>query len=137
MCRKLIVGVCVLLCSVAARSAHAQTWSSADVGNTAIAGSATQAGETWTVSASGDDIWSTADAFHFLYRFAPVIGSVVARVDDLQNTNPFAKAGVMVRDGLDPAAATVILDVKPDGFIELMEREPAHAAMNYRGGRQA
>src|SRR5690242_2266108 len=136
MSKNLIVGVCAFLC-LAARGAAAQTWTSVDVGSVGVSGNATLNGSTWTVSGSGADIWGTADAFHFVYRTAPASGSILARVDDLQNTNAFAKAGIMLRNGLDPDAATLIFDVKPDGFLELMERDTSGATMYYRAGGPA
>jgi hypothetical protein len=87
------------------------------------------------VRGAGGDIWGAADAFHFVYRPARTDDAqILARVDDLQNTNPFAKAGVMLRASLDPSAATVILDAKPNGEIEFMARSADGAQMSYIGG---
>ena len=44
------------------------------------------------------------------------------RVVSLENTNPFAKAGLMIRDSLEPGAPSVILDAKPSGEVEFMAR---------------
>src|SRR5262249_16817079 len=41
-------------------------------GDPAIPGSATFTGGTYTITASGSDIWDTADHFHYLYR--PLLG---------------------------------------------------------------
>jgi len=115
--------------------AFASSWTSVDVGAVGVAGSASEAAGVWTVQGAGGDIWGTADAFHFLYQ---PTGSddkhVIVRVDDLQNTNAFAKAGLMVRAGLDASAATVIADVKPNGEIEFMARSSDGAEMQYVGG---
>jgi len=135
MYRKIIVGVCALLCLVA-RSATGETWTSTDVGSVGIAGSG-RGGGTWTVAGSGGDIWGTADAFQFVHVPVGAGGSVSACVRDLQNTNPFAKAGVMVRARLNPNAATAILDVKPDGGVEFMIRQHDGGAMQYIEGRAA
>jgi len=73
------------------------------------------------VSGDGSDIWRTADSFAFAYQ--PLRdGGVAAQVSSESNTSPFAKAGVMIRQTLDPGAPMVILDVKPDGGIEFMTR---------------
>jgi hypothetical protein len=61
-------------------------------------------------------------------------GEIAARITSIQNTNAFAKAGVMIRESLDPDAAEVILDVKPDGGIEFMARASDGAAMTFIGG---
>ena len=105
-------------------------WNSNDIGNVGVAGTAVFADGLWTVQGAGADIWGTEDGFQFLHR--TVVGDgrhVVARVDDLQNTDEFAKAGLMLRGSLGADAATVVLDVKPDGGVELMSRQSAGAGM--------
>src|SRR4029453_18774523 len=99
----------VLTLSIAT-PALAQTteWTSTDIGAVSIAGGATQANGVWTVSGDGSDIWGAADSFQFLHQKSAESGAVTMRVADLQNTSPFAKAGLMVRDGLGADAATVI-----------------------------
>jgi hypothetical protein len=62
-------------------------------------------------------------------------------VTALQNTNPFAKAGVMLRtantsssQAFDPSAADVILDVRPTGDVEFMARGTEGGETIYIGG---
>jgi hypothetical protein len=50
------------------------------------------------------------------------------------NTNAFAKAGIVLRAGTDPSAASAILDVKPDGGVEFMARQTAGASTVFIGG---
>ncbi len=61
-------------------------------------------------------------------------GEISVAVKSVQDTSVYAKAGVMVRQSLDPGAATVILDVKPDGGIEFMTRYSSGEAMTFIGG---
>jgi len=56
---------------------------------------------TFTMTGSGVDIWGTADQFHFAYKILTGPGTIVARVDSIENTNVWAKAGVMIRETLD------------------------------------
>ena len=49
---------------------------------------------------SGSDIWERADGFRFVYRALTGDGTVEAQVASLQNTNGWAKAGVMIRESL-------------------------------------
>jgi hypothetical protein len=81
-------------------SAPPPPWLDADVGGVAALGSASFTSPTFTVRGSGTDIWNTADEFHFVYM--PVSGdaTIVARVSAIQNTNAWAKAGVMIRESL-------------------------------------
>jgi hypothetical protein len=110
-------------------------WNSNDIGNVGIAGTAVFADGVWTVQGAGADIWGTEDAFQFLHRTVAGDGRrMVVRVDDLENTDEFAKAGLMLRGSLGVDAATVILDVKPDGGVELMSRPSAGAEMVFQAG---
>ena len=51
-----------------------------DVGAVGVAGSASYSNGTFTVSGSGDDVWGTADAFHYAYQSLSGDGQIVARV---------------------------------------------------------
>jgi hypothetical protein len=73
---------------------------------------------TYTMTASGTDIWNTADEFHYAFKQLNGIGSITARVESVENTNPWAKAGVMIRETLDPGskfAAVYITPTNADG----------------------
>lgn len=114
-------------------------WSSQDVGSVGVPGSVRFEDRKFIISGAGRDIWGTADSFHYVYRPLSLAGSgsghtITVNLQSLENTNPFAKAGVMIRDSLDPGAATVILDVKPDGGVEFMARRTAGTAMTFIGG---
>ncbi len=71
---------------------------------------------TYTIAASGADIWGTADEFHFAYKEITGDGSctIIAKVESLDNTDPFAKAGVMIRNTLDPGARNAAVFVTPE-----------------------
>jgi hypothetical protein len=110
-------------------------WSTADIGPVGLPGAAGYTGGTFFVTGAGADIWDNSDAFRYVYQ--PLAGDatgIVARVIGEQNTHQFAKAGVMIRETLDPASATVILDVKPDGGIEFMIRSSAGGQMTFVAG---
>jgi regulation of enolase protein 1 (concanavalin A-like superfamily) len=82
-------------------------WSHLDIGAVGAAGTASfsSATNTYSVKGAGADIWGTADAFHYAYRPMSGDGVVVARVVTVQNTNSWTKAGVMIRQTLDPSSA--------------------------------
>ena len=83
----------------------ATSWTEQDIGNPAIAGSATSSTSGFTIAAGGTDIGGYSDQFRFVYQ--PVTGDVDvrARVDSLTYTLAGAKAGVMIRGSLTPGAA--------------------------------
>ena len=80
-------------------------WTDADVGAVGTAGSASYAAPTFTVAGAGADVWGTADAFHYVYQPLTGDGTIVARVATVQNTNSWAKAGVMIRSSLSAGSA--------------------------------
>ncbi|MBN2315015.1 MAG: discoidin domain-containing protein, partial [Sedimentisphaerales bacterium] len=55
----------------------------------------------YTMTAEGTDIWDTADEFHYAFQTLSGAGSIEAQVLSIQNTNAWAKAGVMIRETLD------------------------------------
>jgi hypothetical protein len=54
------------------------------------------------MTGSGADITGNADEFHFAYKRLTGAGTIIARVDSVQDTDDWAKAGVMIRETLDP-----------------------------------
>ena len=64
---------------------------------------------TYTMTASGADIWAIngveADEFHFAYKMLSGTGSIVAKVESIEDTAPWAKGGLMIRESLSPDSA--------------------------------
>jgi regulation of enolase protein 1 (concanavalin A-like superfamily) len=75
-------------------------WANRDVGSPALAGSASAASGTFTVTAGGENIWGTSDEFHFVYQRLQGDVEVIARVASLQYADPWSKTGVMIRESL-------------------------------------
>jgi hypothetical protein len=109
-------------------------WTIADIGDVGQAGRATGSGGNFDVVAAGADIWGAADSFSYVYQPFTGDGSITATIRSLQNTSPFAKAGVMIRASTAPGAANVILDVKPDGGIEFMVRSTDGTSTQFISG---
>jgi hypothetical protein len=76
---------------------------------------------TYTMTASGADIWNVngveADEFHFAYKTLTGPGTIVAKVESVQNTHGWAKAGVMIRNTLDPDSQHAFACVTPDNGV--------------------
>lgn len=97
-------------------------WQHSDVGNVGIGGSASESSDgDLVINAAGSDIWGTADSFHFVYQTL-YDGEIDANAPFLENTNQFAKIGLMIRLTRDPGSPEVIVDVKPDHTVEFMTR---------------
>ncbi len=123
--------------SAAQVGAPPATWTSVSIGDVGKPGSAAQNNGVWTLTGSGRDIWGTDDSFQYLYRNnGTEAGHLIVRIDDIQNTNAFAKAGLMMRASLDADAPAIILDVRPGGYVEWMARSGTEGEMSYLGGTQ-
>ncbi|HEX4627592.1 MAG TPA: Ig-like domain-containing protein, partial [Gemmatimonadales bacterium] len=98
-------------------------WQAQDIGSVGVAGSATSpSAGAFTVSGSGADIWNTADAFQFVYQPLAGDGQVVARVATVPNTDPWAKAGVMIREDLTAGARYAAVLVTSSNGVAFQRR---------------
>jgi len=81
---------------------------------------------TYTMTGSGADIWTVdgveADEFHYAFKTLTGTGSIVARVQSVDNTNVWAKAGVMIRETLDPESAHAMMVVTPGSGVSFQRR---------------
>src|SRR5262249_13322796 len=109
-------------------------WGAQDVGATGSAGTSSCGTGVFTVVGAGADIWGTADSFRYVSQSASGDTQIVARVTGLQNTNTYAKAGVMIRETTAASSAHVVLDVRPNGSIEFMTRSANGAATAFIAG---
>jgi len=98
-------------------------WSCQDVGNPALVGNQALSGGTWTVSGAGGDIWASSDQFHYVWESVPGDATVSADVASRSDTDPSAKAGVMLRGGTDPGAAYYAAYVTPGDGVEVQYRD--------------
>jgi hypothetical protein len=73
---------------------------SSDIGAVGAAGSMSIAGGVYTIRASGFDIWSTSDEFHYAYMPWTGDGTITARVDSIALADQWTKAAVMFRETL-------------------------------------
>ena len=111
-------------------------WVHADVGTVGFTGDATYSGttETFIMSGSGDDIWNNADAFHFAYQPLNGDGEIIARVQSLTPTDPFSKAGVMIRESLSAGAKNVMVTLTASNGAQIQHRAATDGISVYTDG---
>jgi regulation of enolase protein 1 (concanavalin A-like superfamily) len=109
-------------------------WQHQDIGAVGLAGGASYANGVYTESGAGADIWGSADAFHFIYKTLAGDGQLVARVATQQNTDPWAKAGVMIRQDLTPGAAHAMMVVTPGNGTAFQRRTVAGGQTTHTAG---
>jgi hypothetical protein len=94
---------------------------------------------TYTMTGSGADIWDNGpgageyhDEFHFAYKMLTGAGSIVAKVNSVQNTNDWAKAGVMIRETLDGGSKHAFAAVTPANGVAFQNRiDTGGASFNF------
>ncbi len=88
------------------------------IGRPAYVGSFTEApAGTYTMTSSGTDIWGTADQFHYAFKMLSGPGSIVAKVETISKTNDWTKAGVMIRETLDPSSKHAMVAITPSNGV--------------------
>ncbi len=100
-----------------------------DIGKPGKAGSASVAGSSISISASGTDIWNKSDQFNFYS--SPLDGtsqSLIVHVDSPANTDPQAKAGVMFRNSSTATSPFVALYELPNLQVSLQWRDKESTA---------
>jgi regulation of enolase protein 1 (concanavalin A-like superfamily) len=107
-------------------------WASADIGGPGRAGSASYSSvsRAWAVAGGGADIWGTADQFHLAAQSFTGDGSLTAQVTNVQNTDPWAKAGVMFRDSAAAGAPFADVVATPGNGVAFQWRNTAGAVPN-------
>jgi hypothetical protein len=68
---------------------------------------------TYTMTAAGADIWNQADEFHYAFKQLAGVGSISVKVESVENTNVWAKAGVMIRETLDAGSKFAAIYITP------------------------
>lgn len=100
-----------------------------DVGDVGWPGSASYANGLYTVTGSGLDIWNPADSFHYVYRAVSGNCTIIGQISSLQVTDPWAKAGVMIRESLNQDAVNVMTLISAQNGSLLSDR-PATGALS-------
>lgn len=89
-------------------------WLDRDIGSVGPAGGLSYGSGSMTLAGSGWDIWENADAFHYAYQPLAGDGEIVARVASQTRTDPWAKAGVMIRESLTANSRHASMFLTPD-----------------------
>jgi hypothetical protein len=77
---------------------------------------------TYTMTAAGADIWNTADEFHYAFKTLNGVGTIQAQVLSVDNTDGWAKAGVMIRETLDPGSKFAAVYITPGNGCRFQAR---------------
>jgi regulation of enolase protein 1 (concanavalin A-like superfamily) len=87
----------------------------------------------YTMTGSGTDIWDVPDfsgagagnfhdEFHYAYKQLSGVGSIQVKVLSVDNTNTWAKAGVMIRETLDANSVHTMTVITPGQGVSFQRR---------------
>jgi regulation of enolase protein 1 (concanavalin A-like superfamily) len=108
-------------------------WHDADIGAVGIAGSSSGTGTNAQVKGSGADIYDRADQFHFRSQTMTGDGAIIARVDSIDQTDGWAKAGLMFREDFTPGARNVMAFVAAGGPVGMQVRAAPGSFTTFQG----
>ena len=113
-------------------------WDSQDVGSVSAAGSVEFGNTTITIQGSGSDIWGEDDEFYFTYQTLTGDGEIIARIDSLENTNGWAKAGVMMRNSLgDEEVRNAFMAITPENGTTFQWRNDEETSSSHTNSYKA
>ncbi len=97
-----------------------------DIGKINIPGSVEYNAEqkTYTISGSGENMWFSNDAFHYLWKQVSRDASIAADIKWIgTGGNPHRKAGVIIRQNLEPGSPYADVVIHGDGLTSIQYRE--------------
>lgn len=110
-------------------------WTGSDIGKVGRAGGWSDAGPgLMRVTGAGADIWGRADAFQFVWQPLSGDGEITARVDQLRHTHAWAKAGVMIRESLEPGSPHAYMLVSAGRGSAFQRRAQANGLSTHTDG---
>jgi hypothetical protein len=112
--------------------AFTQSWISQDIGSPGVAGTTAFVPSTgvFTIEGGGTDIWGGSDKFRYVRATGGLVGDgeIVCRVNSVENTDPWAKAGLMIRETTAANSRHATLFISYGGRAALQSRATAGGA---------
>jgi len=86
---------------------------------------------TYTMTGSGTDIGGQYDQFHYAFKTINGPGTIVAKIESIENTHEWAKAGVMIRETLDVDSRHAMMVVTPSQGVSFQRRAETGSASTH------
>lgn len=104
-------------------------WQASDIGNALPGGQQVISDTAITLYGGGNDIWNNADQFRLIWKETTGDFTISATLHSLDNTNVYAKAGLMARTDTSTGSAHVLVHAFPSGNVAVGWRASADASM--------
>jgi hypothetical protein len=112
-------------------------WLAEDIGNAKISGSIESKGKKFIVKGTGVDVWGNFDGMHYAFRHKNGDCEIYAKIESMENTKPWAKAGVMIRESKSGNSKNVFMALTPENGLSFQFREKTGNRTNSIGGNEA
>lgn len=93
-----------------------------DIGDVSVCGSLETNNGEYTIQGSGWDMWEYWDECHFAYRRLSGNGQITARIESMDYTHEWAKAGVMIRESLSTDSKQAMMVMTPSNYASFQWR---------------
>ena len=113
------------------------SWVGESIGNAVERGAVAYSQGTYLVRGAGGDVWANADTFQFVYRAVTGDVQILARVLSIENTDPWAKAGVMLRESPKDDSRHAFLAITPENGSTFQFRSETGGATDVDSGGAA
>jgi hypothetical protein len=98
-------------------------WLDQDIGAVGRTGAGSFLTGAFIERGSGADIGGSSDAFHYIYQPLNGDGKIIARIVTQKNSDPSAKAGVMIRETLTAGSKYAAVVITPSNQIIFQNRK--------------
>ncbi len=97
-------------------------WTTLDIGEVGVSGSACYNDGVFELQGSGDDIGNTQDAFRFAFKTLVGGGEITARITSLDQVNAWNKCGIMFRESLTPGSRYAFIALTSGNGVTFQNR---------------
>jgi len=94
-------------------------WQNTDIGTTGLPGSSSYADDTFYIKGAGSDIWGSDDDMQLMYQPLDGNGTIIAQLQSLDNTDSWAKAGVIVKASTTAGSNYAMLAATPGNELHM------------------
>ena len=88
-------------------------WINTNIGTPLISGNASYSNGAFSIHGAGGDIWGPTDEFMYVYQPLVGNGEIVTRVTSQENTDDWAKSGIMIKESAAAGSKYALVAVTP------------------------
>jgi hypothetical protein len=108
---------------IKSKNSPAYPWLAEDIGNAKIPGSMDSKGNKFIVKGSGADVWGNFDGMLYASRHKSGDCEIYTKIESMENTKPWAKAGIMIRESKSGNSKNVFMALTPVNGLSFQFRE--------------